>query len=518
MSVKFAHIADVHLGYRQYGCEERAVDFAQAFLRAIKLAIDRGVDFILIAGDLFHKKSEMDPLTLTQAIKVLERAKKAKIPVIAVEGNHDSAYFRETFSWLDYLSNEGLLVNLKPSFDDGIVVEEWDGNSGAYIDLDVGETVRIYGMKYYGSMTEKVLEMYAPKIRREGFTIFMAHAGVEGYVNIHGCVPSTRFHRLNVDYVALGHIHRSFVEGKIHNPGSLEVCDVTELGFERGVFIVELSDEGVKAKLERVANRDFVALSFDIDSIEDLGKVRERLEKVKAERPVVYLSIRCPRSVRKMIDEDAVKAFASHLSPIVVKLRWEVFDDSFTPIISKKEDIEGSVISQILESYDYGDICEEVIKLKNAFSTSFDLKKIDEFVEEVLGFRSGELGGSTEAEKVEKVVKERKERVERRAVEPENVEKIHELLTSSPVRTSGKVEKPEKAISLAKLIGLAEDDGAGRGKVTPPNMPSTKIAGESKPESKAVNSKAGEIGSEEEAEEVWDWRRAYDSRGKARKR
>jgi len=343
----------------------------------------------------------------------------------------------------------------------------------------------------------------------------MAHAGVEGYVNIHGCVPSTRFHRLNVDYVALGHIHRSFVEGKIHNPGSLEVCDVTELGFERGVFIVELSDEGVKAKLERVANRDFVALSFDIDSIEDLEKVRERLEKVKAERPVVYLSIRCPRSVRKMIDEDAVKGFASHLSPIVVKLRWEVFDDSFTPIISRKEDIESSVISQILENYDYGDICEEVIKLKNAFSTSFDLKKIDEFVEEVLGFRSGELRGSAEVGKVEKVVKGI---VDRRVVEPENVEKIKDLLTSSPVRTPRKVEKPEKAISLAKLIGLAEDNSDRKKEVTPPDLLSTKIAGEAKPESKAVNSKAGEIRSEEESEEVWDWRRAYDSRGKARKR
>jgi len=477
MSIRFAHIADVHLGYKQYGCEERAIDFAQAFLKAVKLSVEREVDFILIAGDLFHRRSEMDPLTLTQAIKVLERAKKAKIPVIAVEGNHDSAYFRETFSWLDYLARQNLLVNLKPSFDDGIVVEEWDGESGAYIDLEVdGETVRIYGMKYYGSMTERVLEEYARKIRRvDGLTIFMAHAGVEGYVNIHGCVPSSRFHRLNVDYVALGHIHRSFVEGKIHNPGSLEVCDVTELGFERGIFIVEYSDGEIKEKLEKIEGRKFLTVGFEIREEADVEKLRNKLKNLKANRPVVYVSIRCPRSLRKFLSEDEIKSWVSHLSPVVVKIRWEVFEDTFTPVLSRKEDIETSVISQILESYGYSGICEEVIKLKNAFSTSFDLKKVDEFIEEILGgldeeggeVRKGEVRKSEEG-------KEKREKIE--------------------------VKEEEKKEGVVKEGEVAE-----------------KVRKESK-ESILLKEGRTDYSTSEEEEEVWDWRKAYDSRGKARKR
>ncbi len=468
--IRFAHIADVHLGYRQYGSEERAIDFAQAFMRAIKKALESKVDFILIAGDIFHRKSEMDPLTLTQAIKVLEKAKKAGVPVFAVEGNHDSAYFKETFSWLDYLAQQGLLVNLKPRFEDGIVVEEWDGKSGAYADLDC---VRIYGMKYYGSMTEKVLEMYSKKIRRmkNGLNIFMAHAGIEGYVKIHGCVPSTKFHRLNVDYVALGHIHRSFVEGKIHNPGSLEVCDVSELGFDRGFFLVDWDGE-LKAELIRVPARDFVVVTHEVRKESDVKGLKEKLS-VRAKEPVVYINLKCSRSMRKFLDEEVVKSYASHLSPLLVKVRWEVTDDSFRPLTSdvSRESIELKILAQLLENYDYGRIEEEVVKLKNAFSTSFDVKRVDEFIDGLLFGRhadrpTGKSTGSWDRETDREDSKDRSKNKDMKDVKTK--------------------EKDRKEIEYSR-------------------------AGKTRTERK-------EIRTEHEEEEVWDWRKAYDTGGKTRKR
>jgi len=447
--IRFAHIADVHLGYRQYGSEERAVDFAQAFMRAVKTALESKVDFILIAGDIFHRKSEMDPLTLTQAIKILEKVKKAGVPVFAVEGNHDSAYFKETFSWLDYLAQQGLLVNLKPRFEDEMVVEEWDGKSGAYADMDCG--VRIYGMKYYGSMTEKVLEMYSRKIKRmkNGLNIFMAHAGIEGYVKVHGCVPSTKFHRLNVDYVALGHIHRSFVEGKIHNPGSLEVCDVAELGFDRGFFLVDW-DGNMKAELIRVPARDFVVVTHEVRKESDMKRLKEKLS-VKAKEPVVYINLKCSRSIRKFLDEEVVKSYASHLSPLLVKVRWEVVDDSFRPLTLdiSKESIELKILAQLLENYDYGKIEEEVVRLKNAFTMSFDVKRVDKFIDSLLfGKHLSKLTDRREDDKDKKDRKEDKK---------EDIKKY-------------KIDK-------IKIKGTEHED-----------------------------------------EEVWDWRRAYDTGSKTRKR
>ncbi len=392
--LKFVHMADVHLGYRQYNSEERALDFAQAFLSAIKFAVERKVDFVLIAGDLFHKKSDIDPLTLTQATKVLEKAKKAGIPVVAVEGNHDSTYYKDSFSWLDYLARSGLIVNLKPEFDEGeMVVEEWDGERGAYVDLD---GVRIYGMKYYGSLTEKILEEYSKRIRSGDFTIFMAHVGVEGYVKMHGCVSSNRLHRLKgrVDYVALGHIHRSFVEDDfIFNPGSLETCEITELEFKRGFFYVEFDGE-IRYELIENRRRDFVLLEYRMDA-PDYEGLRSYLEKHKRDtNPVVDLTITTDRTTRRLIDEERVKKMVVEvLKPIVVRVRWNVSDGFFRPKIDfdGKESIERCVLRQILQNYGYGDIVDEILSLKSIFCRSFNVAMVDRMVEGIL-FEEGSIG------------------------------------------------------------------------------------------------------------------------------
>jgi DNA repair exonuclease SbcCD nuclease subunit len=390
-------MADVHLGYKQYGSEERLIDFAQAFFNAMKFAMERKVDFVIIAGDLFHKKSEMDPLTLTQATKVLEKAKQAEIPVIAVEGNHDSTYFREHYSWMDYLAKNDLIINLKPSFEDQMLIEEWDGERGAYIDMG---DVRIYGMKYYGSLTEKILDEYAGQIKKKGFTIFVAHAGIEGYMNIYGCISASKFHRLKgkVDYIALGHVHKSFVEDFIFNPGSLETCDVSEFGFEKGIFYVEW-DEKLKYQLVKLARRTFVDLSYKMkedDSVYD--NFKRFLESNKCdERSVVSIKISASRNLRKTVsDEKLEKIVKEVFNPIVTRIHWEILDGVFEPITYARDPIERQVIEQLLESYGYGNIADEVLRLKSIFSSSFDIRSVDEFISQII-----EKGEKREIEQAE---------------------------------------------------------------------------------------------------------------------
>lgn len=88
--MKFAHFADLHLGYEQYNQPWRAEDFASAFRRAAELAIAEDIEFAIIAGDLFHR-SVPSPKTLNDAIEVLKLFKAKNIPVFAVEGNHDKS-------------------------------------------------------------------------------------------------------------------------------------------------------------------------------------------------------------------------------------------------------------------------------------------------------------------------------------------------------------------------------------------------------------------------------------------
>ncbi len=476
--IKFVHMADVHLGYRQYNSDERAIDFAQAFLRAMRFAVERKVDFVLIAGDLFHKKSEIDPLTLAQATKILEKAKKAGIPVIAVEGNHDATYFKEYFSWLDYLSKSGLLINLKPSFEEGeMVVEEWDEREGgAYVDLN---GVRIYGMKYYGSLTGKILDEYARKVRRKGFTIFMAHVGVEGHLNVYGCVNSTKLHRMNVDYVALGHIHKGFVEGKIFNPGSLETCDLTELEFERGFFYVEYDGE-LRYKLIENKRREFVLVRVKLDS-PDYEEIERSVPK-KDSRPVVDLTITTMRSIRNMLDEERIKRILKErLNPIVIRLRWDIIDRHFTAKLNfeNRESIERSVVEHLLKGYDYGNITDEILRLRSIFCSNFRMDMVDGLVEDILS----KVGGG-ESERIEAKDSSEDERI-RKFEKLEGVDSILSIVKEG--------DRKDKAGEEVKDMKRREAEKRSEGRCE-------------------------ERIEEKEEEEVWDWRRAYVKRVTPRKR
>ena len=80
------HAADAHLGYAQYGLDERQRDFYLAFRRMADDAIERQVDAVLLAGDLFHKRT-VDANTLFQAVSVLAKLRQAGIRVARGHGD-----------------------------------------------------------------------------------------------------------------------------------------------------------------------------------------------------------------------------------------------------------------------------------------------------------------------------------------------------------------------------------------------------------------------------------------------
>lgn len=287
MTVSFLHVADCHLGYDQYGLRERYNDFTRAFLAIADEAVARRVDFVLLAGDLFHKRT-IDALTLDQAIHVLERLQRAGIPCIAVEGNHEKAYWQERLSWMDFLARQKLISLLSPTFADGeedpVSLHPYTDYRGAYLDPVPG--VRVFGLKYMGAGTGKALERLAvamqampePQKADIHFTILMAHTGIEGVMPgqsgglTHRQLAPLRPH---VDYLALGHIHKPFChEEWIYNPGSPETCSLAEVVWEdRGYFLVQIADPADRnperphhsAALHSNPRRPFVRLAIKAD-------------------------------------------------------------------------------------------------------------------------------------------------------------------------------------------------------------------------------------------------------------
>jgi exonuclease SbcD len=306
MRARFIHLADIHLGYDQYGSKDRYNDFARAFQDILDDAIRRQVDAVLIAGDLFNKRA-IDAQTLIQAYDALQKLKEQHIPVIAIEGNHDRSYYRDGRSWLQFLAWQKLLTLLHPIMRDGTPeLAPWNPNTlrGAYTNLLDGR-LRVYGLPWFGASTARVIESFAGALRKarldedqQGveYRALLMHTGIEGIVpQMHGLPTQAQLEPLHglVDYLALGHVHKPFErDGWIYNPGSTETCGAEEAAWEdRGYYYVEVDtearttgDQGMdhpKHRAQHLINRrrPFWRFIFRVDGIGEPDLLKQRFEE-----------------------------------------------------------------------------------------------------------------------------------------------------------------------------------------------------------------------------------------------
>jgi len=115
--MRIAHLADLHLGFRQYqrlsaaGNNQREADVARATRRAIDAVIDTAPDLIVIAGDVFHQVRPSNPMILF-ALRELTRLHAALplVPIVMIAGNHDLPRAAETGCILALFRTVGITV------------------------------------------------------------------------------------------------------------------------------------------------------------------------------------------------------------------------------------------------------------------------------------------------------------------------------------------------------------------------------------------------------------------------
>lgn len=302
MPTTFLHLADAHLGYQQYQSQERLKDFSRAFRQPIEDAIDKQVDFVLIAGDLFHKAA-INPITLLQAKQPLDQLREANIPAIAINGNHDGTRYGHQFSWLDYLETDGCLTVLKPTFSKGghIELTPSNGRRGGYIDL---KEVRVIGLNYLGASTPAILTELPAVLETlpqpKQFTVLMAHFGLEGEVpNLNGAISHQTIAPLkkHINYLALGHVHKPVAhDGWIYNPGSLEACGIDERRWRGGWYHVTVDSGAHETKHIKSNRRPMHRIKIEVDRYETPATLYD--------------------AVRSELN-DHKKAMLGHLKPVV---------------------------------------------------------------------------------------------------------------------------------------------------------------------------------------------------------
>lgn len=107
MTLRVAHVSDLHLGFRQFsrqtslGVNQREADVAVAFRQAIDGMIAAQPDLILVVGDVFHSVRPANPAIL-DSFNQFRRLREGlpDTPVVIVAGNHDTPRSADTVTIL----------------------------------------------------------------------------------------------------------------------------------------------------------------------------------------------------------------------------------------------------------------------------------------------------------------------------------------------------------------------------------------------------------------------------------
>lgn len=394
MQVKFLHISDVHLGCTRYQLAESPRDFFDAWIDVLqRYGIAEKVDFVIMCGDFFHKRS-VPPETMNYAVAGLQLMKDAGIPVVAIEGNHDQKHTDSDYSWLRSLANWNLIRLLEPTNEEGrINYQPWNEEDGKGGFIDIGRA-RIFGSHWYGASANWAIPMLTEAIkqnRREGtFHILMLHTDVEGH-QTHP-IPALSLSALKelksvTDYVGLGHTHMHYeIDNWAFNPGSIEVTNIAEFREKRGVFLVEVGDNNtVSARhIEDYRHRPFQRLPFEVDGYADtkdltqavIEKISTQAHRAEPEMPAPIIEIALkgqlgfPNSVLELqkIREEAQK--------ITGALHIRIKNNSVPVDYAVAADLDEDVSREKLERR----VVEDLIVRDNRFKT-----RIEDISDAVIG-------------------------------------------------------------------------------------------------------------------------------------
>ena len=238
----FIHTADIHLDSPLVGLtayEGAPVELLRlapraAFTNLVNEAIDRCVNFMVIAGDLFDGDwpDFNTGLFFTQEMGRLNRE---GIPVYIVRGNHDAE---------SKLTKELTLPDNVTVFSSRKAKTHHLKNLG----------VALHGQSFRDAKTEENLAVEYPPAEPDCFNIGVLHTAVEGHAEHAPYAPCSLsdLTAKGYDYWALGHVHEHKVLSEnplVAFPGNLQGRHIRETG-PRGALLVTV--EGGKPSVERL--------------------------------------------------------------------------------------------------------------------------------------------------------------------------------------------------------------------------------------------------------------------------
>jgi DNA repair exonuclease SbcCD nuclease subunit len=332
--IRFVHTADLQIGKpfnwaggRAQGKLQEARE--EAVTRIGEVALEREVDFILIAGDFFDDNTVSDEIVA----RTCKRLSDIKVPVYILPGNHDfsgspsSVYHRDLFQ-SQKPDHVHVLTEREP-----VIVGQAGEEEAAILPAPVERR------NERGDPTAHIDSDFGPE---DTIRIGLAHGGVEdfGEGEASSRIDPNRAQEARLGYLALGDWHgkkkvgeQTWYSGtpepdsfKQNDPGNVLVVEIEESG---AVPDVEKVSTGAQNWLRKEAMlqspEDLEALERWFESIEDPLSVLVRLELggglgleamstlefLKEQLENVVLEVRHRGEVRPRASDEELKQIAS---------------------------------------------------------------------------------------------------------------------------------------------------------------------------------------------------------------
>jgi len=292
---KFIHAADIHLGSNLHIRQKlnkdlmKIIDSAvyDSFERIFNFAVSEKVNFILLSGDIYDRDSRSVKAN-SFFVKQCSRLKNENIDVFIVGGNHDPV--KESSEYFKLPSNVHIFSPEKAE-----IFELKDYKQYVYC--------RVIGQSYRDTWdSRKIFENYK-MVNDNIFTIAMLHTQLDKTNNYIPCTFSDLKAIDNIDYWALGHIHKPQVINReaptAIYPGIPQGRDSGEEGIGGAVLLEVAENNIIEIKLMKTSpiiwkNVSININDYDIKNLSDLENIIiNRIEELTSKEKDKLHSFNC---------------------------------------------------------------------------------------------------------------------------------------------------------------------------------------------------------------------------------
>src|SRR5690625_2555889 len=270
--ISFIHAADLHLDSPFGGLahtpdtifEDIRESTFKAFGKLVDTAIDKKVDFVLLAGDLFDNEKQSLKAQI-QLRRGFEKLEQHHIHVYLSYGNHD------------YIKG-----NTHPvTYPDNVFIFPGEGISHFTFEKNGEKLAAISGFSYDSrAVTINKADEFSIHNNETPFHIAMLHGSVESNTDHDTYAPFqiSQLPEKGFHYWALGHIHQRqtlLTDPPVVYPGNIQGRNRKETG-EKGCYHVVMTENDVFMDFISLQAIQFLSFEIDVSTTKEI----HQLEKI----------------------------------------------------------------------------------------------------------------------------------------------------------------------------------------------------------------------------------------------